>query len=991
MILKRKLSLFSYFHIISLSMFIAFTAIFLFLTIRNAHQNFEQEAIIFKTTYVEEKKKILKNEVTRFVDYIYAQQHDGIEKGKKVVEERVIEAYDIATALHEKYKHTHSAAQIKSMIIETLSMIHFENNTGYYFVIDNQKGEILLTDRKELEGKNKDNFKNAEGRYIIQEMISFVRAKREGFFDYSFSKPNQEGLTFKKISYLKLFEPYNLSIGTGLYRDEIEQKIKNEITSNTPRLMFDTENKNYIFISTWKGLALTYPATGKNMYTLQDKNGKFLVQELIEVAQNGGGFVEYVMPSIANQRNEQKLSYVLGIRNWEWYVGAGLYIDDINTEIDKLRENMEDGLQKSIISIILTVLGFSIVLWACYFYISRKLKEDFELFSVFFDSLENNEKKLELKKIKFSEFALLAEHANAMLEAKIKADIYLERYQKIVSKSDDFLAYIDNTYTYLAVSKGYLDFFDKNESEIVGKTIPELFGQTYFDKELKSSCDRVLGGEIFEREYWIKSPSGEYYFLHVKYFPYISSLDKGTENIQAYVVSARDMTDKKINDEKLLASEKELDYLAHNDSLTGLPNRHLLHDRISHAITLSARNNMMLGLCFLDLDNFKKINDSFGHSYGDEILIQFSKRVESVIRSCDTLSRIGGDEFILMVENITKVSEIEPIIKKLQSVFNKPFTVKEQKFFLTASVGISFYPEQGLESETLIKNADAAMYKAKSMGRNTYAFYTTDMTIASYERIGIENALREAVLLKQFVVYYQPQIDLKTNALIGLEALVRWSHPSEGILAPGKFIAIAEETRLIIDIGSFVLEQACEDIISLHQAQLFKGTVSVNVSGVQIEYSDFLKTLQEIISTTGVSAEILEMEITESFIMNDPEKWIALLNDMRRLGVKIAIDDFGTGHSSLSYLRKLPIDKLKVDMSFVRDIPHHEDACAIVNSIISLARNMKIETLAEGIETKEQEVYLKEHHCDGAQGYLYAKPMSFNDLKVWIRNRSASL
>ena len=989
MILKRKLSLFNYFHIISLAMFIAFTAIFLFLTIRNTHQNFEQEAIIFKTTYLEEKKKILKNEVKRFVDYIYATQYEGIEKSKNIIQERVIEAYDIATALHEKYKHTHSAAQIKSMIIETLSMIHFENNMGYYFVIDNQKGDILLTDRKELEGK--DNFKNAEGRYIVQEMISFVRAKHEGFYDYTFSKPKHEGLSFKKISYLKLFEPYNLSIGTGLYRDEIEQKIKNEITNNTPRLLFDTENKNYIFISTWKGLALTYPAAGKNMYTLQDKNGKFLVQELIEVSQSGGGFVEYVMPSILNQRNEQKLSYVLGIRNWEWYVGAGIYIDDINTEIEKLRKNMEDGLKKSIMSIVLTVLGFSIVLWACYFYISGKLKKDFEIFTDFFDSLASKEKKIDLQDIKFGEFIHLAEHANAMLDSKTKADIYLERYQKIVSKSDDFLAYIDDTYTYLAVSQGYLDFFGKNESEVVGKSMPELFGQTYFDKEIKSTCDRALSGESFEREFWVKSPTGEYCFLHIKYFPYISSYDENKKNIKAYVVSARDITDKKINEEKILASEKQLEYLAHNDSLTGLPNRLVLNDRILHAITLSARNNEILGLCFLDLDNFKKINDSFGHSYGDAILQQFSQRVEVLIRSCDTLSRIGGDEFILLVEKLMHTSEIEPIIKKLQSVFIDPFIVKDQKFFLTASIGISFYPEQGLDSETLIKNADAAMYKAKSMGRNTYAFYTTDMTIASYERIGIENALREAISLKQFVVYYQPQIDLSTNALIGLEALVRWNHPIEGILAPGRFITVAEETRLIIDIGSFVLEQASKDIISLHQLQLFKGTISVNVSGVQIEYSDFLKTLQEIISTTGVSAEILEMEITESFIMNDPEKWITLLKAMRRLGVKIAIDDFGTGHSSLSYLRKLPIDKLKVDMSFVRDIPHHEDACAIVNSIISLARNMKIETLAEGIETKEQEAYLREHHCEGAQGYLYAKPMSFNDLKVWIGNRSVSL
>ena len=395
----------------------------------------------------------------------------------------------------------------------------------------------------------------------------------------------------------------------------------------------------------------------------------------------------------------------------------------------------------------------------------------------------------------------------------------------------------------------------------------------------------------------------------------------------------------------------------------------------------------MVALCFIDLDNFKKINDSFGHSYGDEILKQFSERIGNVIRTCDTLSRIGGDEFILLVENIEEMNEIDPIITKIQTIFNEPFLVKEQKFFLSASIGISLYPEHGLESETLIKNADAAMYKAKDAGKNTYAFYTLDMTIASYERIGMENALREAISAKQFLVYYQPQIDFKTNTVCGLEALVRWNHPLEEILSPSRFIELAEETRLILEIGAFVLEQACFDLLSLRKEGLFEGTVSVNISGVQIEYSDFLKTLEHTIEISGVDPSLLEMEVTESFIMNDPERWIALLKQMQALGVSIAIDDFGTGHSSLSYLRKLPIDKLKVDMSFVKDIPQREDACAIVNSIIDLAHNMKIATLAEGIETKEQERYLQEHGCEQGQGYLYAKPMNVKDLKVWMMNR----
>ena len=665
-------------------------------------------------------------------------------------------------------------------------------------------------------------------------------------------------------------------------------------------------------------------------------------------------------------------------------MGAGVYLDDITVEIEKLNEKMEQELEKTTLSIVGLVLAFSVLLAMFYFYISDKIKKDFKVFTHFFDSLAHKDEKIDLEHVKFKEFEELARHANKMLETKMETNIHLERYKKIVSSSDDLLSFIDRNYIYLAVSEGYLKFFEKEKEEILGHSMPELFGEEYFQKELKSVSDRVLSGESIEREYWVKSPSGEYRYLHTKYFPHF---EQGCLNPIAYIVSARDITEKKINEERLIASEKELEFLAHNDSLTGLPNRILLHERISHAIANTTRSGLMVALCFIDLDNFKKINDSFGHSYGDEILKQFSERIGDVIRVCDTLSRIGGDEFILLVENVKEVDEIDPIVTKIQTIFNEPFLVKEQKFFLSASIGISLYPEHGLESETLIKNADAAMYKAKDAGKNTYAFYTLDMTIASYERIGMENALREAIGAKQFLVYYQPQIDFKTNQVCGLEALVRWNHPIEEILSPNRFIELAEETRLILEIGAFVLEQACFDLLTLRKEGLFEGTVSINISGVQIEYSDFLSTLERAITMSGIEPSLLEMEVTESFIMNDPERWIALLKQMQALGVSIAIDDFGTGHSSLSYLRKLPIDKLKVDMSFVKDIPQREDACAIVNSIIDLAQNMKIATLAEGIETKEQERYLQEHGCEQGQGYLYAKPMNLKDLKVWMMNR----
>ena len=630
-------------------------------------------------------------------------------------------------------------------------------------------------------------------------------------------------------------------------------------------------------------------------------------------------------------------------------------------------------------------MTFSLVAGLLYIYISRKIRKDFAVFINFFDSLANKDQYINIAKVRFKEFEELANHANSMLKAKIFSSKHLEQYKKIVSSSDDFLALIDRNYTYLAISEAYLKFFNKKEVDILQHTMAELYGRQYFLEELKHLSDRALSGESFEHEMWMLSSYGKR-FLHIKYFPYFEN--DGDALPIAYVVSARDNTEKQANEERLLASEKELKYLAHNDALTGLPNRLLLMDRIAHAIENSKRQGGMIAVCFLDLDNFKKINDSFGHSYGDAILKQFALRVQGKIRHCDTLARIGGDEFILLVENIKEKHEIEIILSKIQMLFEEPFVNKAQKFFLSASMGISIYPDHGCDAEILIKNADTAMYKAKDAGKNTYAFYTHDMTVASYERIGMENALREAIQESQFMVYYQPQTDLKTHELIGLEALLRWNHPVEGILPPGRFIAFTEETRLIVEIGAWILKQTCIDLVALQQEGIFKGTVSINISGVQIEYSDFLKTLQETLNETQVDPKMLEMEVTESFIMHDPERWITLLKEMQKLGLSIAIDDFGTGYSSLSYLRKLPINKLKVDMSFVKDIPKQDDACAIVNSIINLAHTMKITTLAEGIEHEEQERYLAEHGCEQGQGYLYAKPMNLQDLKEWIKNRS---
>lgn len=977
---RQKLSLFYYFHIITLVLLFTFAIILFLLNFYNARMIFERESAKLQDHYIETQKGILISQVDQFTEYIIKERTKTYEKTQKLIQMRINRAHDIATQIYEKYKHTHNEVFIQEKIIETLRLLRYEN--GYYFITRDDGVELLYSEHPEMEGKNMLLLGNHELASVIHKMLFIAKTQKEGFCDYLWYKgSNDSQELFRKISYVKLFEPYGWVLGTGIYLDDIEREFKEELANDEQRLMFDKKSGNYIFIGTWDGLSIAGPNKGKNIFNTQDNNGKYLVQALIAKAKEGGGFVDYIAPDTM----QAKISYVVPLYGWQWYVGSGIYVKNVNEEITKLRETMSKEIRDSFFSILKWLVVFSILMWLSYLYVGQKIKKDFTLFIDFFDSLVKQDKFIDTKNVRFLEFEELANHANAMLRAKIFSNKHLEQYKKIVSSSDDFLALIDRNYTYLAISEAYQKFFNKQKEEILGHTMPELYGAQYFVENLKHLSDRVLTGETFEHEFWVLSSFGKRY-LHTKYFPYYEN--ESDLLPMAYVVSARDNTEKKANEDRLIASEKELEFLAHNDALTGLPNRLLLTDRIGHAIENSKRQGGMIAVCFIDLDNFKKVNDSYGHSYGDEILKQFALRVQGKIRHCDTLARVGGDEFILLVENIKEKHEIEIILAKIQAIFEEPFINKSQKFFLTASIGVSMYPDHGTDGEMLIKNADTAMYKAKEAGKNTYAFYTLDMTVASYERIGMENALRDAIKEKQFVVYYQPQMDLKTHKLIGLEALLRWNHPLEGILPPGRFIAFTEETHLIVEIGAWIFKQTCIDLVGLRKEGLFEGTVSINISGVQIEFSDFLTTLKETITQTNVDPSMLEIEVTESFIMHDPERWIVLLKEMQNLGMNIAIDDFGTGYSSLSYLRKLPINKLKVDMSFVKDIPKLDDACAIVNSIITLAHTMKITTLAEGIERKEQEIYLAEHGCEQGQGYLYAKPMSLRDLKLWIKKQA---
>ena len=427
-------------------------------------------------------------------------------------------------------------------------------------------------------------------------------------------------------------------------------------------------------------------------------------------------------------------------------------------------------------------------------------------------------------------------------------------------------------------------------------------------------------------------------------------------------------------------SEKKLYRLAHHDDLTGLPNRLLLIQRLDQAIKYAKRQDQKISVVFMDLDNFKLVNDSLGHTAGDNLLIEVAKKLTDSVREQDTVSRIGGDEFVIILIGIDNPDETAKIVSELLKILNDFIELANQTIRVTASMGISVYPHDGIDSNTLISNADAAMYRAKSMGKHNFQFYTQDLTRHAIERMSLESNLQDAMNAKQFILYYQPQYNLSTRKLSGFEALIRWHHPQQGLLGPVKFIPLAEETGFIEDIGTWVIEQACFQASLWLEKEFNFGSIAVNVSSKQLFQGNLVSIISEVLNKFNLPAKYLEVEITESMIMMEPEKAIDQLHQLRELGINIAIDDFGTGYSSLSQLNQLPIQHLKIDKSFITDIAQNNNDTVITETIIAMAERLNLKVIAEGVETIDQEDFLLEKQCNEVQGYLYSKPKPAEDI-----------
>ncbi len=469
-----------------------------------------------------------------------------------------------------------------------------------------------------------------------------------------------------------------------------------------------------------------------------------------------------------------------------------------------------------------------------------------------------------------------------------------------------------------------------------------------------------------------------------------SPLYNEDHSIQGIIETSRDLTDILNSEAELNEKTQHLQFVTTHDQLTRLPNKELFFDRLDRATLKTLRSDRFTALLFIDLDRFKNINDSLGHEIGDQLLQEVAKRLSTSIRKTDTLARMGGDEFLIIIEDIKDLSHIGVVAKNFIDTIVPPFAIAGHELFITPSMGISIAPTDTKQPKELLAFAEIAMYQAKGMGGNKCQFYTAEMNSRAKTRIELESYLRKAVRQNEFILYYQPQFDIQSGNLVGCEALLRWQHPEMGMISPNDFIPLAEETGVIIAIGEWVLQSACEQNKKWQEAGLPPIRIAVNISARQFREPGFLEMIERVVQTSALHPEWLELEITESLLMEDIDSAINILSRLKAQGIHLAIDDFGTGYSSLSYLKRFPLSRLKIDRSFVRDITMDENDASITKAVIALAHSMNLRVVAEGIETKEQLLFLKEKGCELGQGYFYSPPVPDKHFERFFTDQEAA-
>ncbi|MCV6590396.1 MAG: EAL domain-containing protein [Marinobacterium sp.] len=899
-----------------------------------------------------EQKKMLQREIQsarNYIKYMYDQaETELIFEARQQVEQ----AYTIAQSIYDAEKGKRSDAEIQALIRETLRDVRFFHGRGYLFVDDMDGNVILLPTTPDLEGRSLYNNQDDTGFYIMRGLIEKANSPAgEGVVRYRWYPPGDQTEMVDKIAYVKKFKPYNWLIGTGDYIYRIQNDLKEKALQRISATRFGDSGYIAVLSSEYRSI-LSSAARPDSSDPFNAEQERTVVRELLNFAENGGGFYQYTWFYPGSNQPVPKLSLVSKVEQTDWVLVAGIYPGEIEAAIAKQQRRLEQNIRQDmwILLGMLTAAAIITLLLALLFagWFRR-------LFHRYQQNIESQQ-------------AALKRNAQAL---EIAARVFDNANEGILVTNPDGVIVAANP----ALSRitGY------STQELIGER-PSLLSSGQHDSYFFAQLWQQLREEgYWQGEIWNRRKNGE---IYPQWLSITTSKDPRGE-IANYVAAVTDISERK-------NAEQQLQYLADYDSLTDLPNRRLFGRKVDQAVLRCQQHlQQQFALIFIDLDRFKNINDSLGHAAGDQVLQSVARRLSQAINPGDTVSRLGGDEFVILINHQNARAEALRLAERLLISLSEPILVDNQELAVTPSQGVAVYPQHGKDFDTLLRNADAALYAAKDNGRNNVQFYTDELNSYVSARLTLENELREALHKDQFELYYQPQSHLDSGEICGYEALIRWHHPDKGLISPSDFIELAEETGQIRDIGSWVLNTACQQAADWEKSGYKPLPMSVNVSSQQFT-GQFISIVRQALERSGMNPALLTLELTESTLIDNLSTATSTLLELKQLGLSIALDDFGTGYSSLTYLKRFPVDKLKIDRSFVSGLPHNRDDGAITHSIIDVAHNLGLETIAEGVETRAQQNCLQNFGCNQAQGYLFARPLPADEMERLLLDNTRS-
>ena len=897
----------------------------------------------------------LQNEMGSLQDYLVYMHGQSEQDLKEQLQAQVVQAHGHATYLYNRFQDTLSQSELQSLLVETLRRWRFKQGRGYLFIDDMQGLCILLPSNPSLEGMLLKDNQDDQGTFIMRAILDAVKnPEGAGFARYRWYMPYHGSQMYDKVSYIKYFEPMDWVIGAGDYLEVAQQEIQAKALQRVASMNIGQRGAFTVLDKAGHILySPTIEASAERQHYTQAENLAFrsLMREMLLISQKGGGFSEYDWFENGNDESITKLALVQDFEPWGWVVIADMYPDE-----DQIEQAGWLALSSPYVSYIKQISGVTIAV----IILLVGLVWRYRLALI----------KLQQGVSSQASDAQLA-FSRTRQELDIAACVFdTSREGIMVTDADNLIVATNPAFTKIT---GY------EQSSVLGKNPRFLSSGQQTSEFYRALWSSLAVFDQWQGEIWNRTKQGDIYLQQMA----ISVFRDDQKRIKNYIATFSDRS------EHVLA-EQQLKYLAEYDDLTGLPNRRLLHDRVKQYIDLSEQRGMQkFSLLFIDLDRFKNINDSLGHNVGDVVLKQIAERLNSIVRDVDSVARIGGDEFaiLLTVRREEVLSAAANLSERLMKSLSAPIYSDDLELTVTPSIGITLFPDDGNTADTLFRNADTALYHAKEQGRNNYQFYSVEMNEKASSRLRVEHGLRQALEHQEFFLAYQPLYSLIDGRVTGCEALIRWKHEGK-LMPPAEFIPLAEEVGLINGIGDWVLHEACRQGAYWREAGVDIPCISVNVSGAQFKES-LLTTVTRALEKTGFPGESLVLELTETALMLDTAKTERILLTLQKMGVRIALDDFGTGYSSLAYLKRFPIDKLKIDRAFIDGLPHDSDDKAITASILDVSRHLGLETVAEGVETQEQAAYLTANGCDVAQGYFYSYPLSPDELETVISKSNA--